>query len=131
MDLLVNENVARTVIQELRKRGHDVLSVKELMCGAADDTILARARAEKRIVLTHDKDFGELTFRAALPAACGVNLFRLSGSDPDTDNRRVFDALDLRTDWVGHFSVVTDDRIRMRPMPSVPEPGPKRRKRKK
>jgi predicted nuclease of predicted toxin-antitoxin system len=115
--LLVNENIAATVIQELRKQGHDVLSVKESMRSETDEVILARAQAELRVVVTHDKDFGELTFRSGLPASCGVILFRLAGSDRDTDNRRVLEALDSRTDWEGHFSVVTDDRIRMRPLP--------------
>src|SRR5260370_11191739 len=86
MRLLVNENVTGTVIEELRQRGHDVLSVKESMRSEQDDVILARAQAEERIVVTHDKDFGELAFRSQLPAACGVILLRLSGSGRDTDN---------------------------------------------
>jgi hypothetical protein len=47
-------------------------------------------------------------------------LFRLTGSDPDADNRRLLEALENRTDWAGHFSVVTDDRMRMRPLPAAP-----------
>jgi hypothetical protein len=100
-----------------------VLSVKESMRSETDDAILARAQREERIVVTHDKDFGELAFRYRLPASCGVILLRLSGSEPGTDNRRILEALGSRSDWVGHFSVITDDRIRMRPMPGVP-PSP-------
>ena len=122
MRFLVNENVTGTVIQDLRQRGHNVLSVKESMRSEADDAILARAQTEERIVVTHDKDFGELAFRAQLPASCGVILFRLSGSEPETDNRRILEALESRADWAGHFSVVTDDRIRMRPLPGAPSP---------
>ena len=98
MRFLVNENVTWTVIQELRQRGHNVLSVKESMRSEADDAILARAQTEKRIVVTHDKDFGELAFRARLPASCGVILFRLAGSDPETDNRHILEALESRAD---------------------------------
>src|SRR5205807_9253471 len=101
---------SRTVITELRKRGHDVLSVKESMRAEKDDAILARAQVEQRIVVTQDKDFGELAFRSRLPASCGIILFRLAGGDRDADNRRVLEALQSRTDWAGHFSVVTDDR---------------------
>jgi len=119
MRLLVNENMSGTAIQELRLRGHDVLSVKESMRGEKDKAILARAQAEQRLVVTHDKDFGELAFRLQQPASCGVILLRLSGADPETDNRRVLNALESRTDWAGHFSVVTDDRIRMRPLPTA------------
>jgi hypothetical protein len=49
-----------------------VLSVKESMRSEEDDVILARAQAEDRIVVTHDKDFGELAFRCHLPASFGV-----------------------------------------------------------
>ncbi len=122
MRMIVNENVTRTVIDELRRRGHDVISVKESMRGAGDNVILARAEVEQRFVVTHDKDFGELAFRFRLPATCGIVLFRLSGSEPDADNQRILDVLESRTDWAGHFSVVTDDRIRMR---SLPEPRDK------
>jgi predicted nuclease of predicted toxin-antitoxin system len=120
MRILANENITATVIRELRVRGHDVLSVKESMRGEKDDVILARAQAEERLLLTHDKDFGELAVRAGLPASCGIVLFRLAGTDPDSDNRRILDTLESRTDWPGHFSVVTDDRIRMRPLPGAP-----------
>lgn len=118
MRILANENVTRTVIAGLRAKGHDVLSVKESLRGEKDDTILARAQSEKRIVLSHDKDFGELAFRVGLSAECGVILLRLSGTDPDADNKRALEAIESRTDWEGHFSVVTADRIRMRPLPN-------------
>jgi predicted nuclease of predicted toxin-antitoxin system len=122
MRFLVNENVTGTVIQELRQRGHDVLSAKESMRSEQDEVILARAQREQRLVVTHDKDFGELAFRYQLPASCGVILSRISGSEPETDNRRILEALESRADWAGHFSVVTDDRIRMRPLPGAPSP---------
>jgi predicted nuclease of predicted toxin-antitoxin system len=60
MRILANENVSSTVIQILRDHGHDVLSVKESLRGEKDPAILARAQAEERLVVTHDKDFGEL-----------------------------------------------------------------------
>jgi predicted nuclease of predicted toxin-antitoxin system len=99
------------------------------MRSESDEVILARAQAEKRVLVTHDKDFGELTFRSGLSAACGVILFRLAGSDADTDNQRILEAMESRHDWEGHFSVVTDDRIRMRPLPV--RASTKRGKRKK
>ena len=131
MRFLANENVTATVIQVLRQRGHDVLSVKESMRSEKDDVILARAQAEQRIVVTHDKDFGEVAFRSQLPASCDVILFRLAGSDPDTDNRRILEALEGRTDWTGSFSVITDDRIRMRALPVVPPSGSSEAKKRK
>ena len=64
MRLIANENVTGTVIQELRQRGHDVLSVKESMRGADDAAILQRAELEQRLVVTHDKDFRRVPINA-------------------------------------------------------------------
>jgi predicted nuclease of predicted toxin-antitoxin system len=119
MRFLANENVPAAVVAALRQRAHDVMSVKDGMRGASDREILTRAQAEGRIVVTCDRDFGELAFRFGLPAACGVVLLRLSGSSPLADNTRALAALESRTDWAGHFAVVTADRIRMRPLPAL------------
>jgi predicted nuclease of predicted toxin-antitoxin system len=118
MRLLTNENIPTSVVDALRDRGHDVLAVKESMRGAGDRAILARAQSESRLVVTQDKDFGELAFRLGLPAECGIVLFRLTGDDPDADIRRIVEVIDSRTDWPGQFAVVTDDRIRMRLLPT-------------
>jgi predicted nuclease of predicted toxin-antitoxin system len=118
MRVIVNENITQSVIQGLRDRGFDVLSVKESMRGADDTSILQRAEAEQRLVITQDKDFGELAFKHRLPATSGIVLFRLSADDPADDNQRMLDVMQSRSDWAGHFSVVTNDRIRMRTLPS-------------
>lgn len=89
------------------------------MCGAEDAAILARAQAEHRIILTHDKGFGELAFHYGLQADCGVILLRLAGQSSAADNRRALEAFSSGVEFEGHFSVVTDDRIRTRPLPSV------------
>ena len=119
MRYLANENFPGPVVQALRAGGADVTWVAEDMRAASDKAVLARAQAEGRIVVTFDKDFGELAFKAGLPAACGVVLFRLTGSSPDEDNSRALAALAERQDWAGHFAVVQDDRIRMRPLPGA------------
>lgn len=116
MQILADENVTAAVILGLRQRGHDVLSVKESMRAEPDEAILARAQTEERLVVTHDKDFGELAFRFGLRSSCGIVLFRLAGANPDSDNQRVLEVLESREDWRGQFSVVTEGRIRMRPL---------------
>lgn len=115
MKFIVNENIPVTLIVQLRKAGHDVLSVKESMRGEKDEIILEKAQSESRIIVTQDKDFGELAFERRLAAFCGVILFRVSGKTPDEDNQRMIRAIESRTDWPGHFSVITDTKIRMRP----------------
>ncbi len=117
MRILANENFPGPIIRALREKGHDVASVKETMRGASDREVLARAQIEERLVVTFDKDFGELAFRSSLPAKSGVILFRLSGPSPEIDNARALAALDYALEWSGNFAVVTDDRIRVRPLP--------------
>jgi predicted nuclease of predicted toxin-antitoxin system len=119
MRILANENFPGPVVRVLRERGDDVAWVKEDAPGAADEAVLARAQAEGRLLVTLDKDFGELACRFGLPASCGVILFRLSGASPDEDNARTLAALTSRDDWAGHFAVVQDDRIRLRPLPQA------------
>ena len=117
MRILANENFPGPVISALRERGHDVVSVREVMSGADDRRILDLAGKQGRLVVTFDKDFGELAFRFGLPAQSGVVLFRLSGPSPEVDNARALAVLESREDWPGNFAVVTDNLIRIRPLP--------------
>ena len=87
------------------------------MAGAADDVILQQSQDDQRLVVTFDKDFGELAFRWGLPATCGVILFRLRMQSPEYVRDRVVAILAERTDWTGHLFVVEEARIRMRPLP--------------
>jgi len=116
--ILANENVAGSVIRALRERGHDVLSAKEKMCSAPDQAVFRRAQAKGRLILTNDKDFGELAFRSGLGAGSGIVLLRISGHNPETNRQRILAALETRSDWVGHLAVVTDREIRLRPLPA-------------
>jgi predicted nuclease of predicted toxin-antitoxin system len=121
MRILANENFPGPVVRALRERGDDVAWVREDQPGATDEVVLARAQSEHRLLVTCDKDFGELACRFRLPADCGVVLFRLSGTSPEQDNARTLAALADTSNWAGHLVVVQDDRIRMRELPSVAE----------
>jgi predicted nuclease of predicted toxin-antitoxin system len=120
---IANENIAASVIAGLRARGHDILAVREEMRGAPDRLVLDTARSDSRIVLTHDKDFGELAFREGLPVECGVILLRLAGADPAEDVATALNAIDSRDDWAGNFAVITELRVRLRALipPSKPD----------
>lgn len=119
MRFIANENIPGPVVQALRDRAHDVVWAKESMPGADDRVVLALAQEEQRVVLTADTDFGELAFRARLPAECGVILVRFDWTNPEADNQAVMNALTSRDSWSGSFAVVERDRIRLRPLPSA------------
>ena len=63
MKILAEENFPARAVTLLRQRGHDVLWVRTDLPGATGHTILRRGHDEKRLVVTFDKDFGELAFR--------------------------------------------------------------------
>ena len=116
MRLLANENFPLDAVEALRAAGHDVTWIREDSRGALDETILRRAQEENRIVVTFDKDFGELAFRSKLPAQSGVILFRVTPKSPQYIAKVAVQALASRDNWTGHFSVVEDKRIRMTPL---------------
>jgi predicted nuclease of predicted toxin-antitoxin system len=115
--LLANENMPGEAVAALRQEGHDVAWVTNDAPGSSDEVVLARAQAEERIVLTFDKDFGELAFRSGLPALCGIILFRIETENPSRATAIITAALRSRSDWAASFTVVEEDRIRMTPLP--------------
>jgi predicted nuclease of predicted toxin-antitoxin system len=117
MRILANENFPGDAVVVLRKRGHDVAWVRSDAPGSSDTQVLARAQTEGRVLVTFDKDFGELAFRSGLPASSGVVLFRISAPSSAHVAQVAVAALESRTDWAGHFAVVEDDRIRMTLLP--------------
>jgi len=83
MQFLANENVPVASIRRLRAAGYDVASVIEDSPGATDEAILWQAHTEQRIILTFDRDYGELIYRRRLPNPAGVAYFRFSPSTPE------------------------------------------------
>ena len=66
--LLTDENISPDVVAALRRRGVDVTTATELgLGGASDAALLHRAASERRVILTHDADFGLLTIRLGIP----------------------------------------------------------------
>lgn len=121
MQLLANENFPLDVVEALRKDAHDVIWIRAEAPGSKDPDILAWAVAENRILVTFDKDFGNLAYQFGLPATCGVVLFRLQASSSAALAKMVSAAFGSRTDWAGNFSVVDPGRIRVRPLPTQPK----------
>jgi predicted nuclease of predicted toxin-antitoxin system len=75
MNFVADESCARPVIQALREAGHDVVAIAEIARGATDDQVLERALKEKRVLITEDRDFGELVYARGRSSA-GVILVR-------------------------------------------------------
>lgn len=78
MRFLLDESAEYRLASFLRNPGHDVTAIAhDYPAGLADTEVLALARREDRILITNDRDFGELIIRQRL-AHAGVIFFRLS-----------------------------------------------------
>lgn len=111
---LADESVDFRIVTWLRDAGYAVEAVVELSPGIVDDEVLTLALHHEAILITEDKDFGELVHRLRRVHA-GIVLLRLIGVEYDEKIRilsRVFG--DLHAQLAGHFVVITSDRIRFR-----------------
>ena len=118
MRLLADENMPLPVVQGLRAAGHDVRWIGDEDPGLGDRAVLQHAHEEERILLTFDTDFGTLTFHETMDTPAGIVLFRLPPLGKDELVRFVVDTVEARDDWHGHFAVIEQHRIRMRPLPN-------------
>ena len=119
MRVLADESVDGPVVARLRSDGHEVACIAEDTPGLADDAVLARGYGEGIVLLTADKDFGELVYRHHLPHA-GVLLLRLSGLDETAKCDLVSQAIrEHGADLAGAFSVLGGDTLRIRRDPST------------
>lgn len=119
MRLLADENVPLPSVDALRAAGHDVASISRESPGLPDPAVLARALAEDRLVLTFDRDFGELIFARGESGRPGVVLLRFVPASPTEPGALMSELLD-RSDFTlaGFFTVVDRDHVRQRRLPS-------------
>jgi predicted nuclease of predicted toxin-antitoxin system len=127
MHFLADENMPLEAIMAPRTSGHEVVSVRLEAPGMCDSDVLLWAEREERVLLTFDKDFGELAWRAKLPAACGIVLFRMPIPSPSAVGAVLAARIAERSDWADHFSVIEPERVRMRELGS----GSSRKSRKR
>lgn len=78
MNILADEGVDKPIVDALRGSGFDVMYILETNRGAEDNLILNIAEAQQRILITQDKDFGELVYRLKY-AHFGIILIRITG----------------------------------------------------
>lgn len=75
MRFVADENIEREVVERLRQAGHSVWFIIEMTRGIKNGAVLAFANQQQALLLTADKDFGELIFRQQL-GSLGVVLLR-------------------------------------------------------
>lgn len=114
MNFLADEGVDKQIVEQLRTDGHDVLYVAEMEPGISDDVVLQRANEQNALLITEDKDFGELVYRQRL-VHLGVTLLRLHGLSSSTKARLVSEVLAQHGDeTLNAFSVISPGSVRIR-----------------
>ena len=114
MNFLADEGVDDPIVSRLRQDGHSVSYIAELAPGIEDDEVLRRANEAGALLMTADKDFGELVYRQRRVHA-GVVLLRLGGLSPAEKAETVANVLrDHGPELTGAFSVVSPGAVRIR-----------------
>ena len=114
MNLIVDENVDKLIVDSLRQDGHNVLYVAEFAPSIDDETVLAQANQNGALLITEDKDFGEIIFRQGR-IHTGVVLIRLDGLSKQAKARIVSTIfVNQGTQLLNAFSVISPGRVRIR-----------------
>ena len=117
MNLLADESVDQPVVERLRDDGPDVLYVAELSPSVIDEEVLQEANDRGALLVTADKDFGELVFRQGRLHS-GVMLLRLSGLSNATKAEMVAEVCrDRASELLRAFGVISPGRVRIRRTP--------------
>ena len=114
MRFITDVNLGRSIEIWLKENGHDVLAIRDVNPRLPDTEILNIAKKEERIVITLDKDFGELVYRSS-QSHTGVILLRLE-NESKAEKVRVL-AIILKNyskDVPNRFCVYQNDRFRIR-----------------
>lgn len=113
LKFIVDECTGPHVARWLESDGYHVLSIYDEMRGIKDVEVLKIAQSDRRIIITNDKDFGEMVFRQRL-AHPGIVLLRLdnerSKNKIDVLKKLLVNHLDELT---GNFLVVTEKSVRV------------------
>ena len=118
MRFLADESCDASVVEALRGAGHDVESVAVTLRGATDAVVIATALLGGRLLITEDKDFGQIVFAARMPAV-GVLLLRYPSSTRSEMATVVCDAVAARqAELPGSFTVIGPGGVRVTPLPT-------------
>lgn len=117
MNFLADESVDRAIVDRMRTDGHSVDYVAELAPSIDDNEVLQRANSQSALLITGDKDFGELVYRLR-HVHSGVVLLRLSGMSEMLKAEVVAQVIrDRRSELPNAFAVISPGSVRIRHSP--------------
>jgi predicted nuclease of predicted toxin-antitoxin system len=114
MKFLLDQSTDARLVTHLKHLGHDVKRIgSHYPPGLPDQDVLILAKQKSRILITDDRDFGELVFRLKF-GHCGVIFLRLGTYAPlNLKIERLTYVLTHYREQLDQFLVVTKDRVRV------------------
>lgn len=115
LKFLADESLEYSIVLWLRESGYDVSSIAENFPSVEDEKVLQKANQEDRLIITNDKDFGDLVFFNKLPHK-GVILLRFRTEQVETKIKFLKSFLKNYSDKITNkFTVIDEAKIRIRP----------------
>jgi predicted nuclease of predicted toxin-antitoxin system len=114
MKFIADENIPLLTVKKLREIGYDVLYISEISPGLSDSEILKIGDKENRIVITFDKDFGELIFKEKISFKAGIIFLRFVPFSPSEPASIISELLNREIPLQGMYSVLTREYSRQR-----------------
>ena len=113
MRFLADESCDYSAVRTLTSLGHEVLSVAELSLGADDESVVGLALEERCVLLTEDKDFGQLVYASGMQSV-GIILLRFPAGARSKLGEAVADLVSREGErLIGRFVVVQPGRVRI------------------
>jgi predicted nuclease of predicted toxin-antitoxin system len=114
MNLIADEGVDRQIVELLRNEGHEVLSIAELKPGISDDEVINYTNKNGSLLITSDRDFGELVYRMKR-SHFGIILIRLAGIPPHKKAELVSKTINEHSEKLMFaFTVISNNSVRIR-----------------
>jgi predicted nuclease of predicted toxin-antitoxin system len=112
---LADENLPAPATKALREQGYEVVSIQERSPGVADEEVIRLGQELDAVILTFDRDYGDIIFRDKLPDPPAVIFFRSKGAGVVDAARMLMELMEQKGfDPVGRFTVITEGGVRER-----------------
>jgi predicted nuclease of predicted toxin-antitoxin system len=115
MTFLANENFPYPSVKMLEQEGYTIFYIAKEFPGISDDEVILKAKKIGAIILTFDKDYGEIIFKSRVDNPPAVIFFRDKGNDPTKAGQMLLDLIRLNEfEWEGRLSVIEETGIRQK-----------------
>lgn len=115
MKLLANENFPKASVLALRNIGYDILSIGEENSSIEDHEVVSIAIAEERLILTFDRDYGELVFKKGLKPPKGIIYLRIDQFAPDEPAEIIYNLIQAeKFTFDRYLTVINRNFVRQR-----------------